>query len=51
MANMFYGCNASVSINLSNFETSNVQNMENMFYGCYSLNFVDLSNFDMTNCY
>ena len=34
---------------LSNFDTSNVTNMEGMFYECYSLISIDLSNFETSN--
>ena len=44
--NLFNGCNKIIEIDLSNFDSSNVINMENMFYGCSSLTSVNLSNFD-----
>ena len=34
---MFYGCKSLTNINLSNFNTKNVQDMKGMFYGCKSL--------------
>ena len=47
---MLCGCSSLVSINLSNFDTYNVNDMSFMFYGCNSLIYVDLSNFNMINC-
>ena len=35
-ANMFYGCSGLTSINLSNFDTSNVTNVYRMFYNVKS---------------
>ena len=37
------------SIDLTNFDSSLVTNMDNMFYGCNSLNSIILSNLDITN--
>ena len=34
---MFSGCNSLTNLNLSNFNTQNVTNMEGMFKWCYSL--------------
>ena len=34
---MFYGCSSLKSIDLSSFNTTNVNNMESMFIGCSSL--------------
>ena len=34
MSHMFYGCSSLKELNLSNFNTNNVTNMECMFYGC-----------------
>ena len=31
---MFYGCSSLKELNLSNFNTHNVINMEYMFHGC-----------------
>ena len=47
---MFDGCSSLISIDLSNFDTSNVKYMWGMFYGCSSLISIDLSNFNMKNC-
>ena len=46
---MFYECSSLKDINLSNFNTNNVTNMNCMFYGCSSLNKIDLSNFNTNN--
>ena len=43
---MFNGCESLTSLDLSNFNTSSVENMENMFNGCKSLTSLDLSNFN-----
>ena len=37
MRNMFYGCYSLISLDLSNFNTQNVTNMNLMFYFCDSL--------------
>ena len=37
LRNMFYNCSSLSSLNLSNFNTNNVQDMSNMFYYCSSL--------------
>jgi surface protein len=37
MREMFYGCSSLQSINLSSFNTTNVENMSGMFLGCSSL--------------
>ena len=34
---MFYGCSPLKELNLNNFNTSNVTDMNGMFYGCSSL--------------
>ena len=46
---MFSGCSSLTSLNLSNFNTENVQNMRGMFSGCSSLTSLDLSNFNTEN--
>jgi len=47
--NMFYGCSSLISLNLSNFDTSNVNSMSSMFSGCSSLISLNLSNFNTSN--
>ena len=42
---MFYGCDNIVKIDLSNFESHNVTNMDEMFCGCNNLSVLDLSSF------
>ena len=37
LRNMFYNCSSLISLNLSNFNTNNVQDMSDMFTGCSSL--------------
>jgi len=46
---MFYECSNITEIDFSNFNTSNVDNMNYMFYGCSSLISLNLSNFDTSN--
>ena len=46
MESMFYYCSSLTSLDLSNFDTSNVTNMSYMFDGCRSLTSLDLSSFD-----
>ncbi len=43
---MFGSCTSLTSLDLSNFNTSNVTNMNGMFGSCTSLTSLDLSNFD-----
>lgn len=44
--NMFGGCYNLKELDLSNFDTSNIEDMYGMFEGCESLKELDLSNFD-----
>ena len=37
MSGMFYNCSSLTSLNLSNFNTNNVNNMSGMFSCCSSL--------------
>ena len=46
---MFYGCSSLKELNLSNFNTNNVTNMNGMFYDCSSLKQINLSNFNINN--
>ena len=46
---MFSGCSKLTSLDLSNFNTSNVTDMGNMFSGCSGLTSLDLSNFNTSN--
>ena len=43
---VFGGLSELTSVDLSNFDTSKVQNMSRMFASCYKLTTLDLSNFD-----
>ena len=43
---MFYGCSNMISINLSEFDTSNVLSMQYMFSDCSGLTSLDLSGFN-----
>ena len=44
---MFYNCSSLKQLDLSNFNTSNVNSMYCMFYGCNSLNLLDISHFNL----
>ena len=46
MGNMFHGCSALESLNLTNFNTENVTGMSYMFNGCSALKSLDLTNFN-----
>ena len=46
---MFCNCKSLSSIDLSNFNTQNVTNMQSMFSYCKSLSSLDLSNFNTQN--
>ena len=45
----FKGCSNLTEIDLSNFNTSQIENMAYMFYGCSSLYSINLSNIDTSN--
>ena len=45
---MFYNCYKLNSLNLSQFNTGNVEKMNEMFYNCHELNSLDLSAFNTT---
>ena len=49
MANIFSNCSSLTSLNISNFKTDNLKNMNGMFYNCTSLTSLDLSNFKTDN--
>ena len=42
---MFSNCESLKNINLSNFDTKNVVDMNHMFSGCKSLKIINLANF------
>ena len=46
MGYMFDGCSGLTSLNLSNFNTANVEYMDYMFNGCSDLTSLDLSSFN-----
>ena len=46
MSEMFYKCSSLTSLDLSNFDTSNVTYMDSMFYNCSSLTNLDLRSFN-----
>ena len=46
---MFQSCSSLTSLNLSNFNTNNVQDMSFMFNKCSSLTSLNLSNFNTNN--
>ena len=46
---MFLNCNSLKSINVSHFNTENVNEILGMFAGCTSLTSIDLSNFNTKN--
>ena len=46
MNNMFEGCSALTSLDLTNFNTANVEVMLHMFNGCSALKSLDLTNFN-----
>ena len=46
MSYMFRGCSDLTSLDLSNFDTSQVTNMSYMFRGCSGLTSLNISNFD-----
>ncbi len=37
MNDMFYGCSSLTNLNLSNFKTNNVTDLNLIFYGCKKL--------------
>ena len=49
MSSMFFECSSLKEINLSNFNTNNVNDMSLMFSGCSSLKELNLSNFNTNN--
>ena len=46
---MFNGCSSLEEINFTNFDISNVNNMESMFDECNQLKTLDLPNFYSSN--
>ena len=46
---MFWRCDSLKSMDLSSFDTTNVQDMRSMFEYCNALTSLDLSTFNTTN--
>ena len=49
MSSMFFNCSKLTTLDVSNFDTSNVTIMWKMFSACSSLTALDVSNFDTSN--
>ena len=49
MSSMFSSCTALTYLDLSSFDTSNVNDMSGMFSSCTALTYLDLSSFDTSN--
>ena len=49
MYSIFQNCSLLASIDLSNFDTSQVTDMGSMFKGCSSLETINLANFNTPN--
>ena len=49
MKKMFSGCSSLTSLNLSHFDTQNVEVMTEMFKNCESLTSLDISSFETQN--
>ena len=49
MNNLFENCYSLTSLDLSNFDTSNVSNMSYMFSGCKNLENLDINHFKTSN--
>ena len=48
-SHMFYGCKNIINIDLSSFNSKNINNMSFMFYDCINLEKINLSFFDTKN--
>ena len=46
---MFAGCSKLTSLDIHNFNTTNVESMFHMFDSCSSITSLDLSNFNTSN--
>ena len=46
---MFFGCNSLTSLDLNNFKTSSVTDMNNIFSNCTKLKSLNIDNFDTSN--
>nr|WP_278245050.1 BspA family leucine-rich repeat surface protein [Ruminococcus flavefaciens] len=48
---MFYSCCYLTSLDISNFDTSRISNMDSMFFNCRSLTSLDISSFDTSSVF
>lgn len=48
-AHMFKECNSLISLDLSNWDTSGLQDIQEMFYNCTSLQYLNLSTWNTSN--
>ena len=48
---MFAYCEKLSYINISSFDTSNVEDMSHLFRGCSSLSYIDISNFNTSKAF
>lgn len=48
-AHMFKECNSLISLDLSNWDTSGLQEIQEMFYNCTSLQYLNLSTWNTSN--
>ena len=46
---MFNGCSSLISLDLSSFDTKNIEEISNMFNGCNNLQYINLKNFELNN--
>ena len=51
MEGMFFFCKSLIKLEISNFNTKKVKNMDSMFFSCASLKDLDISNFDLNLTY
>ena len=51
LRNMFYKCKSLKEINVSNFDTTNVNNFNAMFYECSNIDYLNLENFRLDKKY
>ena len=49
MTKLFFNCFSLIDLDISNFNTLNVKNMNEMFYGCSSIKILNLSHFVTNN--
>lgn len=51
MGQLFAGCSSLKSLDVSNFNTPNVSNIDSLFYNCSGLTSLDVSSFNTENVY